>query len=210
MSVVKNERSLMRTVTLRVPDDWRGLVDSWAVQVMLKDFSGRHGFSELVTDPQPGGARLSLSLPKFHTNGISESVFLRRLIASYLPALNSFRSSQRALASPRFQSRPSEIALPPRSEVRAESGRHERESGYSRPCAYGLQQYSSGMEEAGNSDAAPSISGRGETLFTGLIVLLILVIFLALFFFRGSGASAKRVAGGVSMPGYQPWIPKGL
>jgi hypothetical protein len=208
----------MRAVTLRVPDDWRGLVDSWAVQVMLKDFSRRHVFSELATDPQPGRARLSLSLPEFLTDGIPESVFLRRLIASYLPALKSFRSSQRAVPLPHSHGRAHETeqqiaqqkVLPTHSEVPEESGRQEPESGYGRSRASGLRQLGSGLEEAGNSTAAPSMSGRGDTFFTGLIVLLILVIFVALFFFRGSRASAKRVVGGVSMPGYQPWIPKGL
>jgi hypothetical protein len=215
MMEMKNERTPMRTVTLRVPDAWRGLVDSWAVQVMLKDFSRSHVLSELAVDPQPGHARLSFSLPEFRTDGISESVFLRRLIASYLPALKSFRSSQRALVLPRFQGRPSEIeprigqqkALPANSEVRAESGRHERKSGYGCPRSSGLQQRSRGLEEAGNSHAAPVLPGRGESLFRALIVLSIVVILITLLVFRASGASAKRATGVAPMPGYQPWIP---
>jgi hypothetical protein len=92
-------KTTMRTVTMRVPDGWRGLVDSWSLRVMLEDFFRNHTLSELATDPQPGHARLSLSLPQFRTGGISESVFLRRLIASYLPALKSFRSGKCAVSS---------------------------------------------------------------------------------------------------------------
>src|ERR1700730_12528002 len=99
----------MRAVTLRVPDGWRGLVNSWAVQVMLKDYSGRAVLPELVVDPQSGPARLSLSLPEFHTLGMPESVFLRRLIASYLPALKTFRSSQHIGTTTRLRGCESQI-----------------------------------------------------------------------------------------------------
>ena len=215
---MKNGRTLMRTVTLRVPDDWRGVVDSWAVQVMLKDFSQNHDLSELGIDPQPGHVRLSLSLPECRDRGIPESVFLRRLIASYLPALKSFRSSQSGLASQRLQGGPSEIgsglgrqkALPTKSELRAEGDKHARGSDYRRPWAYGLTEFPVGFEKAGNSESARPLSGGSEIFLTVLIAFSIAAILVVLFFFRRDGVRVSKGVAGVPVPGYKPWIPKAL
>jgi hypothetical protein len=212
---VRNDGAMMRTRTLRVPDDWRGLVDSWAVQVMLKDFSRSHVLSELVVDPRPGRTRLSLSLPEFRTDGTPESVFLRRLIASYLPSLKSFRSSQR-VALPGFHGRAHEIvpgvveqkALPAHREVWIPSGRRECELEYTRDGAYGVPQISSRLQKKGSSDPGRSPSGLDEASFRVLIALSIVAILVAVFFFRGSRESAPIAAAGTPMPGYKPWIPK--
>jgi hypothetical protein len=202
----------MRTMTLRVPDDWRGLVDSWAVQVMLKDFSQSHPLSDLVVDPQPGRARLSLSLPEFQSNGISQSVFLRRLIASYLPALKSFRASQRAMLPPGSHGRAQEIkprvterkAAPAPSRVWTERDRLESESGYSPSGAYRIQHFSTGLENAGSSDAERSLPILGEISPTTLILAAIVAVLFVVLLLSGIGKSKLKTVGGTPVQGYKP------
>jgi hypothetical protein len=207
----------MRTVTLRVPGDWRGMVDSWAVQAMLKDFSRRHVLPSLVVDPQPGHARLSLSLPEFSTQGMTESVFLRRLIASYLPALKSFRSSRRIVPLTKFNSPEREIgneatrqgALPPHRQSSMQNARCGATSG--RPAGSSIRQIPWHSNREASRDALTSVvPRRSRDLFLTLIVVSIAAILIAAFFIRGGGVKLSTAPSGAAMPDYKLWIPKAL
>jgi hypothetical protein len=208
----------MRTVTIRVPDDWHGLVDSWAVQVMLQDFFRNHVYSELAADPQPGRARLSLSLPEFRTDGIPESVFLRRLIASYLPALKSFRSSRRAVPLAHLQRRVPETemrvveqkALPAQGKVWAESDRLEGAPNYSRDRVYRMRRFPGGLEGGDSSDATRLLSDLGDEARRASIKVLVMAVLLLVLFLFFIGKSTLNAADSTTGSRYQPWNPKGL
>lgn len=76
-------------ITIRVPHPWAGRVSSQYVRVWLSSYGRNQG--SLPPDPGPGPVRLSLALPRQPLGivaarlGLSESEFLRRLIAQHLP-----------------------------------------------------------------------------------------------------------------------------
>lgn len=163
---------------------------------MLKDFFRRPALPKLVVDPQPGRSRLSLSLPEFATKGMPESVFLRRLIASYLPALKSFRSSQRTVPPARMHGRVCEIEEPVIEQNVLSSGRRllkentkpECESDYPRqPVIYGMRQISWRSNGNASSDAPNDLVSRErKDVFLMLILISIAAILVAVLFIRRS------------------------
>lgn len=77
------------TFTVRVPEAWSGQISSRLVRGWLADF--RRQPRPLAPDPGPGSTRLSLAVPRWSIAAaasglrLSESEFLRRLIAANLP-----------------------------------------------------------------------------------------------------------------------------
>jgi hypothetical protein len=98
-------------------------------------------------------------------------------------------------------------SLAARPKVSVDSRRRECASDRTPHKEYGMQRIPDRLKEAGNSDAARSPFGHGDAFFTVLIVLSIVAILVAVFFFRGRALSAVKAAG-TPMPGYKPWIPK--
>ncbi|MGH9525431.1 MAG: hypothetical protein ACRD2F_02050 [Terriglobales bacterium] len=100
---------------MRAPAAWAGSVTSAAAREWMADALSRR--RELPPDPGPGGAYLSLSLPRRAVRaleavtGDTPSVALRRVIAAYRPALPAPEPAR--LAAPLPAVRPAALAPAP-------------------------------------------------------------------------------------------------
>jgi hypothetical protein len=195
----------MENFSLRVPEQWAGLVNSVLVQRWLADFF--EAPRPLPADPGPGQLQISLSLParavRVLSAGLGESaaVALRRLSALHL---GSLPPTGRELLLPAVNV-PESLSW---SATSPEYGAPAEAPGYSRLEWDDNPPVSVQILRARSELAVP----RGwwaELPFETQVTLIVSGIFLLLIILLSGRCKREALPVSFPRPEFQPWMPVG-